>query len=259
MKQSKLLSVLMSVCLIIGVLFAADYVIKECFVSSGKENLETDVTVTLENEYKELRVDLLTASLVIEKGESFSLSTTSRFISYTSGKTKLVINEKARSIKELGGTVTLTIPENYKLEKCRIETGAGSFKADDISCDTFIMNQGAGLVEIGKLIAEKSAKINGGAGKITVLGGKLNNARIDIGVGNLKVCSLMTGNSKIDSGIGKTELILSDSKDIYSFDIDKGVGAVSIDGEQSEGGISGDGANLIKIDGDVGAINISFE
>lgn len=259
MKNNRLLNIVLSVCLIIGVIFAVQYVIGEFFFTSDDEVISTDSETFIDDEITSLSVDLLTADFVIKTGDKASVSTDSGFIKYSLRKGKLDIDEKTHSIKNSGGTVVLTLSENCHLTKCKINTGKGNISADILSSSDCRIDYGAGNVEIGVLFVDTTLKINGGAGKITVSDGKINNSHIDVGVGNLNVRTAATGRMRVECGIGKTDISLLGGEDLYSFKIDKGIGEVVIGDESVGDGSFGFGGNLIDIDGGVGNINVSFE
>ena len=119
---------------------------------------------------------------------------------------------------------------------------------------------GAGDVTINTLTAMKSADIDGGAGRITIKGGTLNNLDLDMGVGQLNLTALLTGACEMDLGIGQTNLTLLGTQDDYRLDIEKGIGTVTVDGKKvSDFGSSGNGENRIEINGGIGAICVDFK
>lgn len=260
MKSNKLLSVVMAICLFVGIAFAADYIIRECFFSQGNENVEMNETLDFPAaDVNKLSVDLIKADLIIKSGNKLSLSSDSDYITYSLKKSKLTVIEKTHLLKKAGGTVVLTIPKDKRFSDFDINTGAGNISADEISSLSFDLDYGAGNVEINKLRVESEAKIDGGAGKIVIHDGKLNNTDISVGVGNITVTAMMTGNTDIECGVGKTDLTLLGGEDLYSFDVDKGVGSVTISGEDVGDGKYGYGGNLVEIDGGVGSVIVSFE
>lgn len=260
MKSNKLLSVVMAICLFVGFAFAADYIIRECFFSQGNENIDINETVDFPaDDVNKMSVDLIKADLIIKSGEKLSLSTDSGYITYSLKKSKLTVGEKTHSLKNAGGTVILTIPKDKRFSDFDINTGAGNITADEISSLSFDLDYGAGNIEINKLRIESEAKIDGGAGKIVIHDGKLNNTDINVGVGNITVTAMMTGNTDIECGVGKADLTLLGGEDLYSFDVDKGVGSVTINGENVGDGKYGYGGNHIDLDGGVGSIIVSFE
>ena len=118
---------------------------------------------------------------------------------------------------------------------------------------------GAGKVAIKELNVDKETFIDGGAGKIEILSGNINNLNFNMGIGNTIIKSNITGNSDIDCGIGALELNLLNNMKNYTFDIEKGLGSVTLNKENVKEGKIGSGINLIEIDGGVGSININTQ
>ena len=259
MKNNRLLSIVLSVCLIIGLIFAVQYVIGEIFSTSENDIVITESETFIDDEITQLSVDLLSADIVIKTGDRASVSTENGFIRYSLRKGKLDIYEKPHSIKNSGGKVVLTLPESFHLDKCKINTGKGNISADILSSSDCRIDYGAGNVEIGILLADTSLRIDGGAGKITVSDGKINNSHIDVGVGTLNFRAEATGKMRVECGVGRTDITLLGGEDLYSFKIDKGIGEVMVGDKSVTDGSFGFGGNLIDIDGGVGNINVSFE
>ena len=76
----------------------------------------------------------------------------------------------------------------------------------------------------------------------------------------LNLTSALTGESDFDLGIGESNITVIGNKDDYKFDIEKGIGNITVDGE----GVSnikrqGNGNNSIEVNGGIGAINLKFK
>lgn len=258
--SNKFVRAALAVCLVIGFIFAAEYLITESFFPSGKNEIKPDETVILEDkEIKDISVNLISADLLIEKGDSFSVVTDSEYITYTLNKSKLSVIEKTHSPGTFGGKVTVYIPDDSVFDRFDIDTGKGNIDAYKIACDEMDLDYGAGSVGIGSLLISSKGKIDGGAGKITVSDGRTNNLDVDLGVGDLNLRSALSGETKIDTGVGKTTLTLLGGKDLYSFDIDRAAGMIELDGVNVDDGYFGSGGNLVEIDGGVGSITVNFE
>ena len=103
------------------------------------------------------------------------------------------------------------------------------------------------------------ADIEGGAGRITVSGGAMEDLELEMGVGQLNLTSALTGNCKLDLGVGESNITLIGSKEDYKLDLEKGIGSITVDGTSvSDYGSSGNGANRVDISGGIGAIHVRF-
>lgn len=105
----------------------------------------------------------------------------------------------------------------------------------------------------------KSSDIETGAGKFEIKKGSINNLDLDLGVGESSVTSKITGYNEIDTGVGSFKLNLIGSKEDYEITASKGLGNIIIDGKNVvDKQIVGTGENIIKIDGGIGEITVTF-
>ena len=100
-------------------------------------------------------------------------------------------------------------------------------------------------------------KIEGGAGKIVIRDGRMNNLNLDIGAGSVEVTGWILGDSEIDSGVGKLVVNLTGVVDDYQISLDKGIGAIKYNNlEVSKNRVIGTGRNKLEIDGGIGTIDV---
>ena len=91
-------------------------------------------------------------------------------------------------------------------------------------------------------------------------GGTLNNLKLEMGVGELNLTAALLGNNEFDFGIGESNLTVLGSKKDYRIDIEKGLGAVTVDGKKvTDFGTSGNGQHSLEIEAGIGAINLNFQ
>ena len=223
-------------------------------------NQQEEVT-NLENEdFATLKIKLVYSNLNIKKGETLKAESNSQYISIKAKDNQLEIKEdvnKLFSRSNSGSSLIIYIPENMVFENVKIEAGAGNIKIEQLQTKELNFEIGAGKVEIEKLNVTNKAQIEGGAGKVDILSGVINNLNLDMGVGKFELTSKLTGKNKINAGIGKLDIKLSDGIKNYKMEISKGIGAIKIDGKEMEDDTEfGEGNNLIKIDGGIGAIDI---
>lgn len=133
-------------------------------------------------------------------------------------------------------------------------------KYNSLSAATISFELGTGDVTISKLIAEKSADIEGGAGRITISNGAIKDLALKMGMGQLNLTAALTGDSELELGVGESNITLLGSKDDYELDIEKGIGNITVDGKNvADYGSSGNGTNKVEINGGVGSINVEFK
>ena len=154
--------------------------------------------------------------------------------------------------------LTVYIPTGTEFEKVHLLTGAGRLTAETLSAKRLELELGAGDVWIGSLFVTGSAEMEGGAGRITISGGRINGLDLEMGVGELELTAALTGDCDLEMGVGDADITLLGSKEDYRLEISKGIGAISVDGSDVSAFKSGSGANEVGISGGIGAIDVRF-
>ena len=221
-------------------------------------------TYTVSSEISDLNIQINAADFYIKEGNSFSVESNLKNLEVDEKNGCLTLKDLTK-IKLNGSNayenavLTIYVPAGMAFDNVNIKTGAGRFTVDSLSAATIGFELGAGDVTISKLIAEKSANIEGGAGRITISDGAIKNLDLEMGLGQLNLTSALTGDCNLDSGVGEMNVTLLGSKDDYELDIEKGIGNITVDGKNvTDFGSSGNGANEVDIHGGVGAINVRF-
>ena len=221
-------------------------------------------TYTVSSEISDLNIQINAADFYIKEGNGFSVESNLKNLEIDEKNGCLILMDLTK-IKFNGSNayenavLTIYVPVGTVFDNVNIKTGAGRFTVDSLSAATIGFELGAGDVTISKLIAEKSANIEGGAGRITISDGAIKNLDLEMGLGQLNLTSALTGDCNLDSGVGEMNVTLLGSKDDYELDIEKGIGNITVDGKNvTDFGSSGNGANEVDIHGGVGAINVRF-
>lgn len=219
---------------------------------------------TVSSEISDLNIQINAADFYIKEGNSFSIESNLKNLEVDEKNGCLTLKDLTK-IKLNGSNayenavLTIYVPVGTVFDNVNIKTGAGRFTVDSLSAATIGFELGAGDVTISKLIAEKSANIEGGAGRITISDGAIKNLDLEMGLGQLNLTAALTGDCNLDSGVGEMNVTLLGSKDDYELDIEKGIGNITVDGKNvTDFGSSGNGANEVDIHGGVGAINVRF-
>ena len=238
---------------ICGALFSVSY-----FFSGKPEKEMTEQIIG--NSFTRLKVDISAAELEIKTGGKFGIETNHRYLICKENGEALEISETKPFFHSRSGMrVILTIPKETVFEYADISTGAGSVTIDELWANSLSINLGAGELRAGRIEASYKAEIDGGAGSVTISGGRLNNADIDMGIGELNLTSELSGKSSIDYGVGETNLVLAGTHNDYRIELDKGIGEAWLDGKKmSDDAVYGGGGRHIEIDGGVGELNITF-
>ena len=230
--------------------------------TSGTATFGETKTYDVASNIKSLDIRIGAADFTIVHGDKFSVESNLKNLTVTDEDGVLKVVEKTRNtVNYMDAKLKVCIPENMVFENVSIKTGAAKLTAQSISADSVDLKLGAGQVQFDNIEAEENISIKGGAGQISVLDGDLNNLNLELGVGQFDMTAKLVGESNLKFGVGESALTLKGSKDDYRFDIKNGVGTITIDGNTSAAFISngGDGENLVKINGGVGATDITFE
>ena len=221
-------------------------------------------TYTVTSEISDLSIQINAADFRIKEGNGFSVESNLKDLEINEKNGRLILKDLTK-IKLHGSNayenaaLTIYVPAGTVFDHVNIKTGAGRFTVDSISAATIDFELGAGDVTINNLTVEKSADIEGGAGRITVSGGAINGLELEMGVGQLNLTSALTGDCQLELGVGESNITLLGSKADYRLDLEKGLGGITVDGKPvSDFGSSGNGTNKVEISGGIGAIHVSF-
>lgn len=113
--------------------------------------------------------------------------------------------------------ILLTIPEGCKLNRFKLNLGAGSFETRnvDFKCEEGFLEVGAGNMVVNQ-----------------IKGGTLN---FRCGMGNLAFSGKTTGKCNVDCGMGNIKLDIHGSRSDYSYDVKLGLGDFRINDEKKNG------------------------
>ena len=208
-----------------------------------------------------LHIQIGAAEVVIKEAENFSLESNLKYLSVSDDNGILTISEENNTgVTYTNAFLTLYIPADTVFDDISIMIGAAKMTTGTLSADRVNLKLGAGDIRIENLSATSQSKIEGGAGKITIENGTLQNLQLKMGTGELNLTASLTGKSDLCLGIGETNLTLIGEKSDYTVEIEKGLGNISVDGKDvTDFGVSGNGPNRIIIEGGIGAFHLVFE
>lgn len=208
-----------------------------------------------------LDINLLFTNLIIKQGNNLYVETNNEKVHFDEEKNSLKIKEDSRSLlnKNNKGDLILYLPENSQFKTVKIQAKAGKIQIENLVTDSLSLELGAGETSIQRLNVSENCKIESGAGKVSLLDGRITNLDLDLGVGKFELTSSLLGSNKINAGIGSLELNLLGNKKDYLIKADKGIGTIHVDeAVVSDDSTIGTGGNTIKIDGGIGNIDVSF-
>ena len=226
-------------------------------------NTESEiVNQSIGTDFTSISINLSAAELEIKTGDKFDVATNYKYLKCEEKDDILKISEtrKLFTSHPKGMKVILTVPQDKIFDYVDIRAGAGTVTVDELSSNMLNIDLGAGELTAQRLDALYNAEFDGGAGSVTINGGRLNNADIDMGVGELNLTSELSGKSSIDYGIGETNLVLIGEEDDYKIELDKSIGEAWLAGKKmGDDSVYGAGENYIEIDGGIGELSITFK
>ena len=249
---------------IIGALLTAIALL--CLAGCGIDRtlvLDEAKTYEITSQITSLDIRINAAELKIECGETFSVVSNLKELEVSERGGTLTLKDLTKTVNAAesyeGAMLTVYIPTGTEFEKVHLFTGAGRVTADTLSAKRIGLELGAGDVSIGSLFVTGSAEMEGGAGRITVSDGRINDFDLEMGVGELELTAALTGDCELEMGVGDADITLLGSKEDYRLEISKGIGAISVDGSDVFAfNSNGSGANEIEISGGIGAIDVRF-
>lgn len=229
--------------------------------NSTNRNTSNDIVSNFEDsQIMSLKIDLAYANLTVKTGDQFKSETNSKKIECKRSGNQLLIREKGLDwfSKDNNRNIVVTIPKDTLLDNVKIEAGAGEIQIEELNTKNLNLQMGAGKLTAQNLKVTQKSRIEGGAGKVEILSGSINNLDLEMGVGTFKLASILQGSNKIEAGIGKLDLDLTDDLENYTIRVERGIGAVKINGNEvsSDRTTLGTGATNIKVEGGIGSIDI---
>ncbi len=234
-----------------------------CFAGCNKRTAVLDEVKTYEviSEIHSLDIKINAADFKVERNDKFSVKSNLKYLSVSEQNGVLIIEDEAKSNSNYSNPVlTLYVPNGVVFDDVYIETGAAKMTIGALSARTAQLKLGAGDVHFNSLNAISNAKIEGGAGQITIDNGTINDLSLQVGMGELNLTATLLGNSELDFGVGKSNITLIGKKEDYKIDVKKGLGSIKIDGKTyTDFENSGIAQNHVNIEGGVGAIDLKFQ
>ena len=193
-------------------------------------------------EFTELDIEVGVANLsIIAEGEEYRVETYDipENAIIENRNCKLEIKDKSTIFRSGESRIIVYIPDNTTLRKVDLELGAGNVGIDNLKAET--------------------ANIECGAGQVTIRNTELANADIDAGVGKLEFSGTLKGKTEVNCGIGEVAIDLQGGSEIYTLDVEKGIGDISVNEESvSSKTVIGNGENKVSIEGGIGKISINM-
>lgn len=220
------------------------------FISPKKDAKNITRDLQIKNDITSLDIDLKKSTLTIKIGDKYKIEAP-EYVKTTVLDQKLQIKEKKNVYKK--SNIVLYIPDTL-YDDIYINAGIGKIDITNLYTTNLTLKAGVGEISIDKLNVMNKFILDGGIGEVDIKNAYINSLDLDSGVGNIKLQAILKDTSYIDLGVGNVDLDLDNALE-YSFSISKGIGSVSVFGENATGNF-GSGDTLIKIDGGIGNISV---
>ena len=206
-----------------------------------------------------LILDLTKADLHIKTGDLLKAESDNKNINIKQDGNKLVVKDKKGLFLNKNKTVVnITVPENFEFDYVKIDTGAGNINIERLKSRVLNLDMGAGKLNINDITVNKEANVDTGAGEVIINNAFINKLDLDLGAGKTEFSGIIVGSADIDTGVGNFVMNLRDRIDNYTFDLNKGIGNILVNGDQisTDSKVSNGSVN-IEIDGGIGNIEIN--
>lgn len=170
-----------------------------------------------------------------------------------------VVNIKTKNEDLKNENKVTVFKDGQALDEAEIELGVGVFNIENLKAEKLKLKNGVGKLKVDGLVISDEAKLETGVGALNIQNANIQDLELKAGVGDIVIEGILTGETEVKSGMGQVTLKIHGNMEDYRFDIDKGVGAVKINGEHYENiALSNNGPHVIEIDSGVGAVSIEF-
>lgn len=264
-KIIKYLAIGFAIFLILNIISAIMYGIislGRIFTDSETIIMDDFKVVDINENINNLNIDVNSVNITIKEGNNLKVETNNKYIKINAKNNYLKINEESHNLlnNNNSGELIIYLPSAYLFDEVKIDNGAGKVNIEIIDTKELDLNLGAGKVSINNINVSEETNIEGGAGELTINNSNLKNLDLDMGVGKLTLTSKLTGNNEINAGVGNLDLNLVGTEQDYKIKLNKGLGNATINGEKiKDSTYSGNGINLIDIDGGIGNIEIEIK
>lgn len=155
--------------------------------------------------------------------------------------------------------ISVYVPEDFYARRIKIDSGVGEVNLENLSTDRLIINGGVGDI-YGKGLRAMRVDADGGVGNMNFVDVDFTDVDFDSGVGEISINGQIKGRSEFDCGIGNVNIIIKGARDDYALKINSGLGGVRVNDKRVSGEYKDNyqADNIIRIDGGVGSVDISF-
>lgn len=232
-------------------------------------------TISFGDDITNLLIDIEVCDVEVKIGDGFTVSGENLIkdtvtIEEINGKLSVCQhwNNRFVNIKMPEQKLVVTVPEGFYAEYVDMNFGVGNVIINGLDVKNGHYEFGVGEVIMTRCSADK-IKIKSGVGEIDIKDSSFNDATLETGVGEVSFDGKMTGKCSISTGVGEMRLGLNGNYNDYYFNVDAGVGGVTMDCSSSESGSGviknrsgsfgkSEASNHLDIDSGVGEVYIEI-
>lgn len=188
------------------------------------------------------------------------------YVNVSNKKNELIITQPQKNVNNILNPyeklysmckVTITIPENFKIKEFDADLSVGDLEIHNKNIENAEIEIGVGDISfynlsIGELTAEA------GVGDFNFKEIFLGSSEIEIGVGDMEFNGDINDDFFLEIGTGCATIMLQESENNYDFDVEKGIGSLSINGDDYEKNVKINNNSDIKIDINTGVGDVDI-
>ncbi len=242
---------LVSVCLLCsGCTSSAQKKAKLAELEKQLESTVTERQLPETDDITSLRLDVDMSEVVVRTGERWKLESNFKkeYLTCEAGDGVLTIRQPDFNWSfggwsgKLDPNITLTVPEDLRLDTLDVELNAGAMELKDLSA--------------------KESRLDVDAGAITLDALDTRSLDLDCDTGGVEGTLRLTRNSSMDVDMGAIELTLLEGSKVARVAADIGLGSVSFNGEELDDGAEqkiGTNGGQLQLNCDMGSIELNTE
>lgn len=172
-----------------------------------------------------------------------------------SGDTLKIKYKQEHDFYDNAEQIVIEIPAGMQFEKMDLDIGAtdAEFMLKDVSCDTLLLDVGAGNIVADEFVVKEYMEANAGVGNVEINGGSYRDISLECGMGNFSMEGTLEGNLVAECGMGSMELKLKGDAAAYNYDLSCGLGELNVNGTKYS---SIAGSHKVKNEGAIGTISL---
>ncbi|MEF9951964.1 MAG: DUF4097 family beta strand repeat-containing protein [Clostridium sp.] len=220
------------------------------------------------NEFNEMDLDIDMATVNIENGDTYEIevSYNTRYseIKHEIKDKKLIVTEQSKGTKignkKLKNHITIRIPKNHSFNKSNINLAMGDLNINNLTSKDMDVELDMGSFT-GSNIETDNIKCEASMGSIDISKLRSKATNIDVEMGSANISGEIYGVTEINSSMGSVELSSSINLDDYEFDLNTGLGSISINNEEINGKYikKANSKNIIKAKTEMGSIEVNYK